>query len=178
MHSNSCIVLCSRLAWGPHLALYLVHSTADATYVHYCDNETIQGVEFKVPWPAMLLKCRLIRDGACQQCACCYRSMLEVQPPFHPGLMSRFCCPMQAAPAVGDKVLVADMSSNFCSKPVDVSKYGLIYAGAQKVGACWTKGRQAGADMAAGAVVLCAALQTQQSMLAALVGNCGFVALP
>lgn len=58
--------------------------SADATYVHYCDNETIQGVEFK------------------------------------------------AAPAVGDKVLVADMSSNFCSKPVDVSKYGLIYAGAQK----------------------------------------------
>lgn len=34
---------------------------------------------------------------------------------------------------MGDKVLVADMSSNFCSKPVDVSKYGLIYAGAQKV---------------------------------------------
>ncbi|KAL4445818.1 hypothetical protein ABPG77_009017 [Micractinium sp. CCAP 211/92] len=58
--------------------------SADATYVHYCDNETIQGVEFK------------------------------------------------GVPAVGDKVLVADMSSNFCSKPVDVSKYGLIYAGAQK----------------------------------------------
>lgn len=29
-------------------------------------------------------------------------------------------------------LLVADMSSNFCSKPVDVSKFGLIYAGAQK----------------------------------------------
>ncbi|KAH1260180.1 hypothetical protein GLYMA_02G041900v4 [Glycine max] len=29
-------------------------------------------------------------------------------------------------------VLVADMSSNFCSKPVDVSKFGVIYAGAQK----------------------------------------------
>lgn len=29
-------------------------------------------------------------------------------------------------------VLVADMSSNFCSKPVDVGKFGLIYAGAQK----------------------------------------------
>ncbi|XWS33941.1 hypothetical protein CRYUN_Cryun22dG0126200 [Craigia yunnanensis] len=29
-------------------------------------------------------------------------------------------------------VLVADMSSNFCSKPVDVTKFGLIYAGAQK----------------------------------------------
>ncbi|CAJ2635904.1 unnamed protein product [Trifolium pratense] len=29
-------------------------------------------------------------------------------------------------------ILIADMSSNFCSKPVDVSKFGLIYAGAQK----------------------------------------------
>lgn len=58
--------------------------SADARYVHYCDNETIQGVEFQVP------------------------------------------------PAVGDKVLVADMSSNFCSKPVDVSRFGIIYAGAQK----------------------------------------------
>ena len=36
------------------------------------------------------------------------------------------------APDVGDALLVADMSSNFCSKPVDVAKYGLIYAGAQK----------------------------------------------
>ena len=33
---------------------------------------------------------------------------------------------------MGGKVLVADMSSNFCSKPVEVSKYGMIYAGAQK----------------------------------------------
>ncbi|KAG7667436.1 hypothetical protein Ndes2526B_g02023 [Nannochloris sp. 'desiccata'] len=56
----------------------------DAKYVHYCDNETIQGVEFQTP------------------------------------------------PNVGDKILVADMSSNFCSKPVDVSKFGIIYAGAQK----------------------------------------------
>lgn len=31
-----------------------------------------------------------------------------------------------------DGVLVADMSSNFCSKPVDVTKFGVIYAGAQK----------------------------------------------
>ncbi|XP_072979684.1 phosphoserine aminotransferase 2, chloroplastic-like [Typha angustifolia] len=31
-----------------------------------------------------------------------------------------------------DAILVADMSSNFCSKPVDVSKFGVIYAGAQK----------------------------------------------
>ena len=57
----------------------------NAKYVHYCDNETIQGVEFK------------------------------------------------SAPAITTgALLIADMSSNFCSKPVDVSKYGLIYAGAQK----------------------------------------------
>eukprot|EP00210_Caulerpa_lentillifera_P001117 g1078.t1 len=55
-----------------------------AKYVHYCDNETIQGVEF------------------------------------------------QSVPEVGKKILVADMSSNFCSKPIDISKYGVIYAGAQK----------------------------------------------
>lgn len=35
-------------------------------------------------------------------------------------------------PAGEDTILVADMSSNFCSKPVDVSKFGIIYAGAQK----------------------------------------------
>ncbi|CAL5221537.1 g3747 [Coccomyxa viridis] len=58
--------------------------TPGARYLHYCDNETIQGVEFS------------------------------------------------GAPEVGDTLLVADMSSNFCSKPVDVSKYALIYAGAQK----------------------------------------------
>uniref|UniRef100_A0A383WER3 phosphoserine transaminase n=1 Tax=Tetradesmus obliquus TaxID=3088 RepID=A0A383WER3_TETOB len=56
----------------------------DAKYVHYCDNETIGGVEF------------------------------------------------QGAPDVGDVPLIADMSSNFLSKPVDVSKYAMIYAGAQK----------------------------------------------
>jgi phosphoserine aminotransferase len=35
-------------------------------------------------------------------------------------------------PDVGDVPLVADMSSNILSRPVDVSKYGLIYGGAQK----------------------------------------------
>ncbi|XVF59886.1 hypothetical protein PTKIN_Ptkin07bG0311900 [Pterospermum kingtungense] len=35
-------------------------------------------------------------------------------------------------PTNPNAVLVADMSSNFCSKPVDVTKFGLIYAGAQK----------------------------------------------
>jgi phosphoserine aminotransferase len=35
-------------------------------------------------------------------------------------------------PDVGDVPLVCDMSSDFLSRPVDVSRYGLIYAGAQK----------------------------------------------
>ena len=35
-------------------------------------------------------------------------------------------------PEVGDAPLVADMSSNILSRPIEVAKYGLIYAGAQK----------------------------------------------
>lgn len=35
-------------------------------------------------------------------------------------------------PETGDVPLVADMSSNILSRPIDVSKYGVIYAGAQK----------------------------------------------
>lgn len=35
-------------------------------------------------------------------------------------------------PESGDVPLVADMSSNILSRPIDVSKFGLIYAGAQK----------------------------------------------
>lgn len=35
-------------------------------------------------------------------------------------------------PNAGDVPIVADMSSNILSKPVDISKYGMIYAGAQK----------------------------------------------
>jgi phosphoserine aminotransferase len=35
-------------------------------------------------------------------------------------------------PVVGDVPLVGDASSNIFSKPIDVAKYGLIYAGAQK----------------------------------------------
>jgi len=58
--------------------------TPGARFVHYCDNETIQGVEF------------------------------------------------QSVPSVGGATLIADMSSNFMSRPVDVAKFGVIYAGAQK----------------------------------------------
>ena len=35
-------------------------------------------------------------------------------------------------PQVSDAPLVTDMSSNFLARPVDVSRYGVIYAGAQK----------------------------------------------
>ena len=37
-----------------------------------------------------------------------------------------------AEPAVGEAPLVADTSSDMFSRPIDVAKYGLIYAGAQK----------------------------------------------
>lgn len=58
--------------------------TANASYVHYTPNETIQGVEF----------------------------------PY--------------VPDTDGVPLVADMSSTILSRPVDVSKFGVIYAGAQK----------------------------------------------
>lgn len=56
----------------------------DASYVHYCPNETVNGIEiFDIP-------------------------------------------------ETGDIPLVADMSSTILSRDIDVSKFGLIYAGAQK----------------------------------------------
>ena len=58
--------------------------SAEAAYVHYTPNETIEGVEF----------------------------------PY--------------IPDTGDVPLIADMSSTILSRPLDVSRYGLIYAGAQK----------------------------------------------
>ncbi|MCK7501414.1 MAG: 3-phosphoserine/phosphohydroxythreonine transaminase [Comamonadaceae bacterium] len=41
-------------------------------------------------------------------------------------------CEYHFTPDVGDVPLVADMSSDILSRPIDVSKYGLIYGGAQK----------------------------------------------
>lgn len=57
---------------------------AGAAYLHYCPNETIEGIE-----------------------------IFEI-------------------PETGVVPLVADMSSTILSRPIDVSKFGLIYAGAQK----------------------------------------------
>ncbi len=39
---------------------------------------------------------------------------------------------MHSIPAIFDTLLVADMSSTLLSRPIDVSRFGLIYAGAQK----------------------------------------------
>ena len=39
---------------------------------------------------------------------------------------------MHFVPDTGDVPLIADMSSDILSRPLDVSKFGLIYAGAQK----------------------------------------------
>lgn len=55
-----------------------------AAYVHYCPNETVEGIEYDF------------------------------------------------IPETGNVPLVADMSSTILSRPVDVSKFGIIYAGAQK----------------------------------------------
>lgn len=57
---------------------------AEASYVHYCANNTIYGTEW------------------------------------------------QYVPEVGAVPLCCDMSSNIASRAIDVSKYGIIYAGAQK----------------------------------------------
>ncbi|WP_413723790.1 3-phosphoserine/phosphohydroxythreonine transaminase [Sodalis sp. RH16] len=58
--------------------------SADSAYVHYCPNETIDGLA------------------------------IDELPDF------------------GDKVVVADYSSTILSRPLDVSRFGVIYAGAQK----------------------------------------------
>ena len=67
--------------YAPHEDLWNISS--DASYIHYCPNETIQGVA------------------------------------------------IHNAPEV-NKPLIADMSSVILSEPIDVSKFSLIYAGAQK----------------------------------------------
>ncbi len=56
----------------------------EAAYVHFCPNETIDGLA------------------------------INEEPDF------------------GDKIVVADLSSTILSRPIDVSRYGVIYAGAQK----------------------------------------------
>ena len=63
-----------------------------SAFVYYCDNETVDGVEF---------------------------------PSFPSSVTS------QTADE-GERLVVADMSSNFLTREVDVSKYAVIFGGAQK----------------------------------------------
>lgn len=64
----------------------VAESGKKASFVYYCDNETVDGVEFSAFPPAL-------DDG---------------------------------------QLVVADMSSNILSRPVDVSQYGVVFFGAQK----------------------------------------------
>jgi len=61
-----------------------VRFSPDASYVHMCTNNTIEGTQWKTP------------------------------------------------PQTGAVPIVADMSSDIASRPLDIKKYGLIFAGAQK----------------------------------------------
>lgn len=65
----------------------------DCAFVYYCDNETVDGVEF----------------------------------PQLPEILAS-----QATKGDAATPIVADMSSNFLSRKVDVSKYAVIFGGAQK----------------------------------------------
>lgn len=62
-----------------------------SAFVYYCDNETVDGVEF----------------------------------PSFPSILA-------PSPQEKDRLIVADMSSNFISRRVDVSNYAVIFGGAQK----------------------------------------------
>lgn len=61
-----------------------------------------------------------------------YEQQQQLNPMGDSGCMFWAGVEFAGAPDVGDVPLIADMSSNFLSKPVDVAKYGMIYAGAQK----------------------------------------------
>lgn len=69
----------------------LTPTEKNAAFVYYCDNETVDGVEF----------------------------------PHFPKCL-------ESQSEENERIIVADMSSNFLSRPVDVSRYGVIFGGAQK----------------------------------------------
>lgn len=75
-------MVCARLS-------QCVNGNSDnAAYMHYCPNETIDGIA------------------------------IDETPDFGK-----------------DVVVAADFSSTILSRPIDVSRYGVIYAGAQKISA-------------------------------------------
>lgn len=90
----------SNFTTVPEVQLWNINR--EAAYFHYCNNETIHGLEYNLP--------------------------------------------TEAWEALGDMPVVADMSSNFISQPIDFSKHICIYAGAQKnagpAGVCMVMVRQ------------------------------------
>ena len=71
---------------GRELPDEVIEVPDDADYVYFCDNETVDGTEFR-------------------------------------GLPAVSCA---------DPIFVSDMSSNFMSRPFDVSRFGAVWAGVQK----------------------------------------------
>lgn len=55
-----------------------------------------------------------------------------ITPPTKPSVAWRFFWTPETGSAMNNVPLVADMSSHILSRPIDVSRYGIIYAGAQK----------------------------------------------
>ncbi|WMY97621.1 MAG: 3-phosphoserine/phosphohydroxythreonine transaminase [Arsenophonus sp.] len=85
-----CIPNCINISFYKNSRIYLKNIyqwplTKESKYIHYCHNETIDGIA--------------IHDI-----------------PFFPS----------------DKIVIADYSSSILSAPIDISKFGLIYASAQK----------------------------------------------
>lgn len=64
-----------------------------------------------------------LSDNPAYVFTCTNETVMGVEFPFEPDL---------ALVGKGDVPVVADMSSHILSRPMDVSRYGLIYAGAQK----------------------------------------------
>ena len=97
----------------------------DAVYVHLCDNETIDGVAFEGAG-----------SGGCNSGGSAGGgSEVDGAAPdgIAPGGASGHESTLDALEAVAPGLpIVCDMSSSILSRPIDVSRYALIYAGAQK----------------------------------------------
>jgi phosphoserine aminotransferase len=82
----------------------------DATYVYYCDNETVHG-RYSVS-PPLLPQCMTF------------------------DVLSHAGVEFPSVPEINSPTLVCDMSSNFLTRTVDFTKFGLVYAGVQKNAGC------------------------------------------
>ncbi|EPT24661.1 phosphoserine aminotransferase, putative [Toxoplasma gondii ME49] len=102
----------------------------NAAYVHYCDNETVYGVEF--PRTPNLSEAQLLSP----------EEVPLFSSPSSLGSLSANGHKEGGRHGDGDASfggdsntklrLTSDMSSNFCSRPIDIDAHALIVAGAQK----------------------------------------------